>query len=71
MMASSLSNVVVETAMVETVEDGAVVVEAVSAAMASVAADVVDPEVVVVPAATLPRRRLRGRVSATCGGDEG
>lgn len=71
-MVSSPSSVVVETVMVETVEDEAVVVEVVSEAMASVAVDVVAPEVVTeaVPAVTLPRRRPRGRVSATCGGDE-
>lgn len=53
-------------------EDEAVVVEVASVAMASVAADVVAPEAVTaaVPAVTLPRRRPRGRVSATYGGDE-
>ena len=64
---SSLSS-----AVVETVVDVAVVVEVAFEAMASVAADVVAPEAVTVavPAVTLPRRRPRGRVSATCGGDE-
>lgn len=58
--------------MVETVEDEAVVVEVASEATASVVVDVVAPEVVTVavPAVTLPRRRPRGRVSATFGGDE-
>lgn len=57
--------------MVETVEDAAVAVEVVSVAMASVVVDVVAPEadIVEVPAVTLPRRRPRGRVSATCGGE--
>lgn len=60
--------------MVETVEDeAAVAVEVASVAMASVAADVAAPEAVIVavPAVTLPRRRPRGRVSATFGGEEG
>lgn len=58
--------------MVGTVEDAAAVVEVASEATASVVVDVVAPEVVTVavPAVTLPRRRPRGRVSATYGGDE-
>lgn len=68
--ASSLSSAV-ETATVVTAEDAAVAVEAASVVMASVAADVAEREDGVVPAATPPRRRPRGRASATCGGDEG
>lgn len=58
--------------MVETVEDVDVAVEVVSEAMASVAVDAVAPEATTgaAPAVMLPRRRPRGRVSATCGGDE-
>lgn len=72
MTVSSLSSVVAGTVMVETVEDEAAVVEVASEATASVVVDVVAPEVVTVaaPAVTLPRRRPRGRVSVTCGGDE-
>lgn len=70
-MVSSLSSAVVETATVVTAEDAAVAVEAASVVMASVAADVAEGEAGVVPAATPPKRRPRGRASATCGGGEG
>lgn len=70
MTVSNLSSVVVETAMVETAEDEVVAVEAASVAMASVAVDVVAPGAGAAPAVMLPRRRPRGRASATCGGDE-
>lgn len=53
-----------------TAEDEAAVVEAASVATASVAADAAEAEGGAVPAATPPKRRLRGRASATCGGDE-
>ncbi|KAL1858149.1 hypothetical protein Daus18300_010030 [Diaporthe australafricana] len=66
------SSVVVETAMVETADHADVVVEVVSEAMASVVVDAVAPEATTgaALAVMLPKRRPRGRVSATCGGDE-